>query len=66
MMKEIDAAEYIVANQLNYLSGRVVQLVTEYGVTKDIQVLEEACRDLATLVQRERFIEERFGADNSD
>ena len=62
-MKEIEPWEYIVANQLNYLSGRVVQLVTEYGLTKDIQVLEQACRDLATLVQRERFIEERFGAD---
>ena len=66
MMKEIDATEYIIANQLNYLSGRVVQLVTEYGVTKDIQVLEEACRDLATLVQRERFIEERCDADDCD
>jgi hypothetical protein len=67
MMKEIEPWEYIVANQLNFLSGRVVQLVTEYGVTKDIQVLEEACRDLATLVQRERFIEQRFeNADSSD
>jgi hypothetical protein len=66
MMKEIEPAEYIVANQLNYLSGRVVHLVTEYGATKDIQLLEEACRDLATLVQRERFIEERFGANSPD
>lgn len=66
MMREIEPAEYIVANQLNYLSGRVVSLITEYGATKDIQLLEEACRDLATLVQRERFIEERFGADSSN
>lgn len=65
-MKEIQPVEYIVANQLNYLSGRVIQLVTEYGITKDIQLLEEACRDLATLVQRERFIEERFDANGSD
>ena len=66
MMREIEPVEYIIANQLNYLSGRVIQLITEYGVTKDIQVLEEACRDLATLVQRERFIEERFDANGSD
>jgi len=66
MMREIEPVEYIVANQLNYLSGRVVSLITEYGTTKDIQLLEEACRDLARLVQRERFIEERFGADSSN
>ncbi|MGB2318217.1 MAG: hypothetical protein ACPH10_06305 [Litorivicinaceae bacterium] len=66
MMREIEPVEYIIANQLNYLSGRVIQLITEYGVTKDIQVLEEACRDLAALVQRERFIEERFDANGSD
>ena len=62
MMKEIEPWEYIVANQLNYLSGRVVNLLTEYSKTKDIRLLEEACRDLATLTARERFIEERFGA----
>jgi len=66
MMKEIEPVEYIMANQLNFLSGRVVSLITEYGVTKDIQLLEEACRDLATLVQRERFIEERVSANSSD
>lgn len=64
-MKEISPTDYIVANQLNFLSGRVVHLVTEYNRTKDIQLLEEACRDLATLVQRERFIEERFSAECS-
>jgi hypothetical protein len=66
MMKEIEPVEFIMANQLNFLSGRVVSLLTEYSRTKDIRLLEEACRDLATLVQRERFIEERFGADSSD
>lgn len=62
MMKEIEAVEYIMANQLNFLSGRVVSLLTEYSKTKDIRLLEEACRDLATLTARERFIEERFDA----
>ena len=62
MMREIEAVEYIMANQLNFLSGRVVQLLTEYARTKDIKLLEEACNDLATLTARERFIEERFDA----
>jgi hypothetical protein len=62
MMKEIEPVEYIMANQLNFLSGRVVSLLTEYSKTKDIRLLEEACRDLATLTARERFIEERFDA----
>lgn len=61
-MREIEAVEYIMANQLNFLSGRVVQLLTEYAKTKDIKLLEEACNDLATLTARERFIEERFDA----
>ena len=58
MMKEIQPWEYIVANELNFLSGNVVQLLTEYAKTKDIQLLEEACRDLATLTARERYIEQ--------
>ena len=62
MMKDIEPSAYIIANQLNFLSGRVVQLLTEYAKTKDIQLLEEACRDLATLTARERFIEARFDA----
>jgi len=62
MMKEIEPVEYIMANQLNFLSGRVVSLLTEYSKTKDIRLLEEACRDLATLTARERFIEEKFDA----
>ena len=62
MMKEIEPVEFIMANQLNFLSGRVVSLLTEYSKTKDIRLLEEACRDLATLTARERFIEERFDA----
>ena len=62
MMKEIEPWEYIVANNLNYLSGRGVNLLTEYSHTKNILLLEEACRDLAQLVQRERFIEERADA----
>ena len=61
-MREIEAVEYIMANQLNFLSGRVVSLLTEYARTKDIKLLEEACNDLATLTARERFIEERFDA----
>jgi len=62
MMKEIEPVEFIMANQLNFLSGRVVSLLTEYSRTKDIRLLEEACRDLATLTARERFIEEKFDA----
>ena len=62
MMRELEAVEYIMANQLNFLSGRVVSLLTEYARTKDIKLLEEACNDLATLTARERFIEERFDA----
>jgi len=58
MMKEIEPSAYIVANQLNFLSGRVIQLLTEYAKTKDIQLLEEACRDLATLTARERYLDE--------
>ena len=58
MMKEIEPSAYIVANQLNFLSGRVVSLLTEYAKTRDIQLLEEACRDLATLTARERYLEE--------
>jgi hypothetical protein len=58
MMREIQPWEYIVANELNFLSGNVVQLLTEYAKTKDIQLLEEACRDLATLTARERYIEQ--------
>ena len=58
MMREIQPWEYIVANELNFLSGNVVQLLTEYAKTKDIQLLEEACRDLATLTARERYLEE--------
>ena len=49
-------------NQLNFLSGRVVSLLTEYARTKDIKLLEEACGDLATLTARERFIEQKFDA----
>ena len=58
MMREIQPWEYIVANELNFLSGNVVQLLTEYAKTKDILLLEEACRDLATLTARERYLEE--------
>lgn len=59
-MREIEPVEYIMANQLNFLSGRVVTLLTEYNLTKDIKLLEQACEDIATLTARERFIEERF------
>ena len=58
MMKEIEPSAYIIANQLNFLSGRVVSLLTEYARTKDIRLLEEACRDLATLTARERYLDE--------
>jgi hypothetical protein len=66
MMKEIKPWEYIVANQLNFLSGNVVQLLTEYARTKDIQLLEEACRDLGALTARERYLEQGFDADDSN
>jgi hypothetical protein len=66
MMKEIEPWEYIVANKLNFLSGNVVELLTEYARTKDIQLLEEACRELGALTARERYLERSCDADDSD
>ena len=62
MIKKIKPWEYIVANNLNYLSGRVVSLLTEYSQTKDVRLIEEAYRDLSQLIERERFMKERADA----
>ena len=35
-MKEIKAVDYIIANQLGYLAGNVVALITEWQITRNI------------------------------
>jgi hypothetical protein len=42
MMKEIKAVDYIIANQLGYLAGNVVALITEWQITRNIALLEQA------------------------
>ena len=59
MMREIKPVDYIIANQLGYLAGNVVALVTEWQVTRDVKVLEAAQQEMNNLLERERFIEER-------
>lgn len=58
-MREIKPVDYIVANQLGYLAGNVVALITEWQVTRDVKVLEAAQQEMNNLLERERFIEER-------
>ena len=59
MMKEIKAVDYIIANQLGYLAGNVVALVTEWQITRNIKVLEAAQQEINNLLEREKFMEER-------
>jgi hypothetical protein len=59
MMREIKPVDYIIANQLGYLAGNVVALITEWQVTRDVKVLEAAQQEMNNLLERERFIEER-------
>ncbi len=58
-MREIKPVDYIIANQLGYLAGNVVALITEWQVTRDVKVLEAAQQEMNNLLERERFIEER-------
>lgn len=60
-MKEIKAVDYIIANQLGYLAGNVVALITEWQITRNITALEAAQQEIANLLERERFIEDRLG-----
>jgi|TARA_R110001599_G_scaffold91984_2_gene241416 exo-beta-1,3-glucanase (GH17 family) len=60
MMKEIKAVDYIIANQLGYLAGNVVALITEWQITRNITALEAAQQEIANLLERERFIEDRL------
>lgn len=59
-MKEIKAVDYIIANQLGYLAGNVVALITEWQITRNITALEAAQQEIANLLERERFIEDRL------
>lgn len=59
MMKEIKPVDYILANQLGYLAGNVVTLLTEWQITRDVKVLEQAQQEINNLLERERFIEDR-------
>lgn len=59
MMKEIKPVDYIIANQLGYLAGNVVTLITEWQITRDVKVLEAAQQEINCLLERERFMEER-------
>ena len=59
MMREIKPVDYIIANRLGYLAGNVVTLLTEWQITRDVKVLEQAQQEINNLLERERFIEER-------
>jgi len=56
MMKEIKPVDYIIANQLGYLAGNVVTLITEWQITRNITALEAAQQEIANLLERERFL----------
>lgn len=60
MMREIKPVDYIMANRLGYLAGNVVTLITEWQITRNITVLEAAQQEIANLLERERFIEDRL------
>ncbi len=59
MMKEIKPVDYILANRLGYLAGNVVTLLTEWQITRDVKVLEQAQQEINNLLERERFMEDR-------
>ena len=58
-MREIKPVDYILANRLGYLAGNVVTLLTEWQITRDIKVLEQAQQEINNLLERERFMEDR-------
>ena len=59
MRKEIKPVDYILANRLGYLAGNVVTLLTEWQITRDVKVLEQAQQEINNLLERERFMEDR-------
>ena len=61
-MREIKPVDYIIANQLGYLAGNVVALITEWQITRDVKVLEAAQQEINNLLERERFMEDRLKA----
>ena len=66
MIREIKPVDYIIANQLGYLDGNVVALVTEWRVTRDVKLLKAAQQEIANLLERERFLEEKEIAYNNN
>jgi hypothetical protein len=62
MMREIKPVDYIIANQLGYLDGNIVALITEWRLTRDVKVLEQAQQEINNLLERERFMEDRLSA----
>ena len=66
MIRESKPVDYIIANQLGYLDGNVVALVTEWRITRDVKLLEAAQQEIANLLERERFLEEREIAHNNN
>ena len=60
MMREIKPVDYIIANQLGYLDGNIVALITEWRLTRDVKVLEQAQQEINNLLERERFMEDRL------
>lgn len=61
-MREIKPVDYIIANQLGYLDGNIVALITEWRLTRDVKVLEQAQQEINNLLERERFMEDRLSA----
>jgi len=61
-MREIKPVDYIIANQLGYLDGNVVALITEWRITRDVKLLEAAQQEINNLLERERFMEDRLSA----
>ena len=59
-MREIKPVDYIIANQLGYLDGNIVALITEWRLTRDVKVLEQAQQEINNLLERERFMEDRL------
>jgi len=59
-MQEIKPVDYIMANRLGYLAGNVVTLITEWQITRNITALEAAQQEIAHLLERERFMEDRL------
>jgi hypothetical protein len=44
------------------LDGNIVALITEWRLTRDVKVLEQAQQEINNLLERERFMEDRLSA----